>query len=236
MRNKLKVIFIILISIALLGAVLVFGISTYIVIKTENKIYTFDEFGKKLESSPEQFADVDCILILGASVKPDGVPSNMLYDRIITGSKVYLIGASDKIIMSGDHGGEFYNEVGTMKKYAMMEGVPEDDIFMDHAGFSTYESIYRAKEIFGVNKMIIVTQDYHLHRAIYIANQFGIEAYGISSDIQHYYGQFKRDVREVLARDKDFIFCMLKPQPTYLGDKISLKDSGLITDDGSIVK
>ena len=83
--------------------------------------------------------------------------------------------------MSGDHGRVSYDEVNTMKDYAINDGIPSDDIFMDHAGFSTYDSMYRAKEIFGVKKIVIVSQKYHLTRALYIAKKLGIEAYGVSA-------------------------------------------------------
>ena len=102
---------------------------------------------------------------------------------------------------------------------------------MDHAGFSTYESIYRAKEIFGAKKILIVTQEYHLYRALYIARCFGIDAYGVSSDLDNYYGQFHRDVREILARVKDFGLCILKVKPTYLGEPIDLHGNGDLTND-----
>jgi vancomycin permeability regulator SanA len=118
-----------------------------------------------------------------------------------------------------------------MKSFAVALGVPSEDVFMDHAGFSTYESIYRAKEIFGADKVLIVTQEYHLHRALYVANALGIEAYGVSADLRTYAGQTKRDVREVLARIKDMGYALLKPQPTYLGDPISLSGNGDATND-----
>ena len=124
-----------------------------------------------------------------------------------------------------------YNEVGTMKEYAVNEGVPSEDIFMDHAGFSTYESLYRAKEIFGADRIIIVSQEYHLYRALYIAKALGIEAYGVSADLRSYSGQYKRDLREILARNKDFILAITKPVPSVLGDSISLDGSGDVTND-----
>ena len=124
-----------------------------------------------------------------------------------------------------------YDEVNIMKEFAIERGVNSEDIFMDHAGFSTYESIYRAKEIFGAKKMIIVTQEYHLYRALYIAQQFDIETYGVASNPREYMGQFAREVREWLARDKDFFKCIYKPKPTYLGDTIPVSGNGDITND-----
>ena len=133
--------------------------------------------------------------------------------------------------MSGDHGREEYDEVNIMKKYAIENGVPSENIFMDHAGFSTYESIYRAKDIFKAKKVVIVTQKYHLYRALYIANQLGLEAYGVGADPRQYVGATYRELREIIARNKDFIKCILKPEPTYLGDTIPVSGNGDITND-----
>ena len=121
-----------------------------------------------------------------------------------------------------------------MKQFAIDRGIPSEDVFMDHAGFSTYESIYRAKEIFQTDKILIVTQEYHLYRALHIANQLGVEAYGVSSNYHTYVGQFMRDCRELLARAKDCATCIFKPEPTYLGEAIPIFDDGNITNDGTI--
>ena len=104
----------------------------------------------------------DCILVLGAGVHPDGTPSNMLEDRLLRGIELYDAGASQKLLMSGDHGRKNYDEVNVMKQFAVARGVPSEDVFMDHAGFSTYESMYRARDVFQADKVIIVTQRYHL--------------------------------------------------------------------------
>ena len=133
--------------------------------------------------------------------------------------------------MSGDHGKVEYDEVNIMKKFAIDKGVESEDIFMDHAGFSTYESIYRAKEIFGAKKIVIVTQKYHLYRAIHIAKSLGVECYGIASDPRTYIGQTYRELREIVARNKDFFTSIIKPKPKFLGDKISLDGSGDVTND-----
>lgn len=132
----------------------------------------------------------------------------MLEDRLLEGIKLYQNNISDKIIMSGDHGRKEYDEVNVMKNYAIQRGVPSENIFMDHAGFSTYESIYRERDIFKARKVVIVTQKYHLYRALYIANQLGIEAYGVGADPRQYVGKTYRKMREILARNKDFIKCI----------------------------
>ena len=174
--------------------------------------------------------EADCILVLGAGIK-NNKPSLMLHDRLETAISLYQQGKAKKIVMSGDHGDKYYNKVGVMKNYAIEKGIPSNDIFMDHAGFSTYESLYRIQNIFQAKKIIIVTQDYHLYRALYIANSLGIEAKGVSATTMNYKGQITRDIREIAARCKDFFTCIKKPLPTYLGDKISLDGNGDSTND-----
>lgn len=164
----------------------------------------------------------DCILVLGAGLKPDGSPSDMLADRMAVAVDLYKKGAAPCLLLSGDHSRTDYNEVGAMTDYAIAEGVPEEAIVPDYAGFSTYESVYRARDIFSAGRIIIVTQEYHLYRALFIADALGVEAVGVSADVRKYRGQAMREIREVLARNKDFVYTILKPEPTYLGDKIPL--------------
>ena len=140
--------------------------------------------------------------------------------------ELFELGAAPKLLMSGDHGQQEYDEVNTMKRYAVERGVASSAVFMDHAGFSTYESLYRAKEIFGVEKVIIVTQRYHLYRALYIARQLGLEAYGVASDPRSYAGQVAREVREILARNKDFLNTIFWPEPAYMGTSIPISGDG----------
>ncbi len=217
-----KVIKYIVIVIAII-LIIVLGINFYVKISTKNQIINENDYTK--------LSDIDCIIVLGAGIWGDK-PSPMLEDRLLEGIKLYNNDISSKIIMSGDHGREEYDEVNIMKNYAIEKGVPSENIFMDHAGFSTYESIYRAKEIFEAKKVIIVTQKYHLYRALYIANQLGIEAYGVGADPRQYVGATYREVREILARDKDFVKCIFKPEPTYLGETIPVSGNGDITNDG----
>ena len=155
----------------------------------------------------------------------------MLQDRLDYAIDLYKNNVAPKLIMSGDHGRKDYDEVNIMKDYAIEKGVPSEDIFMDHAGFSTYESIYRARDIFKAEKMVIVTQEYHLFRALYISNRLGVEAVGYASDPRVYSGQLYRELREILARDKDVIYCIFKPKPTYLGEAIPVSGNGNNTND-----
>ena len=211
---KIMIIGIIILMIA------IFSLNIYVVNNTKNEIVK--------EENVSNIEGVDCILILGAGIWGDK-PSPMLEDRLKEGITLYKQGTTKKIIMSGDHSREDYDEVKIMKEYAESEGVPSEDIFMDHAGFSSYDSVYRAKEIFGVQKMIIVTQKYHLYRSLYIAKKLGIEAYGIESNLRTYPGQVFREIREILARDKDYFKCIMKPEASIMGEKISLDGSGDIT-------
>lgn len=223
MKNKkiLKKAFVVLLCLAVVGVATLFIINSCVKSAGKNRILTVEQAA--------ELEDVDCIIVLGCQVKDDGSLSHMLRDRLMRGLELYEAGAAPKLLMSGDHGREDYDEVGAMKDYAIENGVPSEDVFMDHAGFSTYETIYRAKEIFEADKVIIVTQEYHLYRALYIAEQFGVDAYGVSADLNTYAGQSMRDFREVLARCKDWAMCIFKPEPTYLGDAIPVSGNGDIT-------
>lgn len=212
-----------LLCLCLLAALAGLGVSAWVRRSVRDRILT-----------PEQAAadgDFDCILVLGCQVWADGSPSKMLRDRIDRGLELYQAGAAPKILMSGDHGTIGYDEVNAMKRIATDAGVASEDVFMDHAGFNTYDSLYRAEAIFGAERVIIVTQAYHLSRALYIASRLGLEAVGVSCDTRRYAGQTMRDIREVLARDKDFFQCVFLPEPTYLGEFIPLSGSGDATND-----
>lgn len=190
--------------------------------------------GKKMladDADLETDEPKDCALILGAGVYPDGRMSPMLEDRVKTGIQLYQNGTVKKLLFSGDHGKENYDEVGAMKHYAMEQGVPEEDIFMDHAGFCTYDSVYRARDVFDVSSMVIVTQQYHLYRALYTSRVLGVDAVGVDADLQSYSGQTMREAREILARNKDFFIGLFQPKPTYLGTMIPISGDGRLTED-----
>ena len=216
-------IFAAVVVLGVLGAALVLGINLWVTGTVGAQILT-QEQAASLEN-------VDCIVVLGCQVRADGTPSHMLEDRLRRGVALYEMGAAPKLLMSGDHGTAGYDEVDTMKRYAVDAGVPSENVFMDHAGFSTYETMYRAREIFGAQRVLVVTQKYHLYRAVYIAKALGMEAYGVAADYRSYSGQFSRDVREVLARVKDFGMTVIKPKPTYLGETIPISGSGELTHD-----
>ena len=226
MKNKKKIVlrvFCVLVCLGILSIGAVFGINAFVKGTARDQILTPEEAVK--------LTDVDCILILGCGVHSDGSPSDMLHDRLRRGVELYELGAAPKLLMSGDHGRKGYDEVDAMKHFAVDAGIDSDDVFMDHAGFSTYESMYRAKEIFQAKRIIIVTQEYHLYRAIYIAESLGLEAYGVSSDYRAYSGQVRMDLREMLARVKDFGTSLLQPKPTFLGEAIPIWGDGDLTND-----
>ncbi len=205
----------------LLGGVAVVGINAYMISYVSDYILTEEDLKNE---------NFDCIMVLGAGLW-DGEPSPMLQERLDFGLKAYETGCTEKMLMSGDHGREEYDEVNKMKDVAIENGVLADNIFMDHAGFSTYESIYRARDIFCVQSVVIVTQKYHLYRALYIAEDFGLDAIGVPAADITYYGQTYRDVREILARAKDWAYTVINPKPTYLGEKIPVWGDGNITND-----
>lgn len=183
-------------------------------VKLKSRQYIFSEAG----IAPEAQA----ALLLGAKVYADGGLSGMLQDRADTAIELYENGKVKKILVSGDHGTAGYDEVNTIKKYLLEKGVKGEDIFLDHAGFDTYDSLYRAKEIFQVRSVVIASQDFHLPRAVYIARGLGLEAYGVSAD-KHTYGNIGASrAREILADVKAFWDVSLSVKPKYLGGSIPL--------------
>ncbi|WP_309121977.1 ElyC/SanA/YdcF family protein [Paenibacillus sp.] len=191
-----------------------------------------DEATKAYRTEPEQAPEAEAIVILGARVYSETQVSPMLHDRLEQGLALYRAGKAPKIIVSGDNGQEEYDEVNAMKRFLVDRGVPEEDIFMDHAGFSTYESMYRARDVFGVKKAIVVTQSYHLKRAVYVGRALGVDAYGVGSDQREHSGAERREAREILARAKDFLLVhTTRPEPTYLGETYAITGDGRQTHD-----
>lgn len=190
----------------LLAAVLLI-IHTVVIVSGGAHILTLETTdGEIVSGLPEEKAD--CILILGAGVR-NGAPSAMLKERLELGAALFRAGAADTILVSGDYDSEYYNEPQVMADYLTgAKGVPQACVLSDAAGFSTYESIVRAKDVFGMKSVIIVTQKYHLYRALYIASALGMEAYGADAQRESYFGRSYREARECLARIKDFFVCL----------------------------
>lgn len=209
-------------SLVLFVLAMIVGLNLYIVGNTKNRIITAEE--------ALGLGDFDCILVLGCAVRDSG-PSLMLTDRLGCGVELYHLGAAPKLLMSGDHGRVDYDEVNTMKEYAISASVPSEDVFMDHAGFSTYDSLYRAEYIFGAKRILIVSQKYHLYRALHIADALGIEAFGVSAEDKNYRGEEFLEIREMLARVKDTFMCIFDMPPVCLGDTIPISGSGDATND-----
>lgn len=219
--KKINKLIIAIITLIVIGIIVVFGINQYVKLTASKNII------QEVENANKS----DAILVLGCQVMEDGSLSLMLKDRLDKAVELYKQGIAQKIIVSGDHGREEYDEVNAMKFYLIENEIPSENIFMDHAGFSTYESLYRADYIFKVEKLTVVTQEYHLYRAVYIGNKLGIETYGVPAIKTMYYGQNSREIREILARDKDFVKCIFKSKPTYLGESIPVSGSGDLTND-----
>lgn len=229
-RGHLLVLAFAVIAIMIAGLVAVLGLSAWVKHTTREAIAgavtSHDDRLTEENITELKAARPDCIMVLGASVHADGTPSPMLADRLDLGIALYQAGVAPKLLLTGDNGQVEYNEVAAMLEYVTAAGVPAEDVFLDHAGFSTYDSVYRAQAVFGVNRMVAVTQKYHLYRTLYGCRAKGLQAVGAAADQERYTGQWMRDLREVLARDKDVVKWRLQPDPTYLGDAIPIAGDG----------
>lgn len=214
-------------GLLLTGLALIFLMNLTVIIGGAGRIVSKEAAAEDVAGG-ERF---DCIMILGCGVYDDGTPTPMLKDRLDKGIELYRAGLASKLLLSGDHGTVGYNEVAGMYAYAIAAGIPDEDIFLDHAGFTTYESVYRAKEIFGVKKILVVTQGYHLYRAMFYCRCLGLEGCGIKAQYYPYSGELYRQGREILSRVKAFAYGIIKPDPTYLGDAIDITGSGTVTHD-----
>lgn len=187
-------------AVVLAGGGYVLGVNFYVILSQKKNIISLEE--------ASHMDKVDYILVLGCGVREDGEPSHMLYERLKRGAQVLEKVNGAKLLLTGDNSGESYNELAAMKRVSLENGVKEEKIVIDDFGFSTYESLYNAKNNFGAKKIIIITQPYHMYRALYIANKLGMEAYGVTAYLPFYPMQIIWSLREVLARNKDFLLCM----------------------------
>lgn len=220
-----------MIEMILIIVLIVLGGSANVALSTRPDIvFSYDGTGVSENAAAVlNSGDPQCILVLGCAVWKDNQPSPMLKDRLDTAIELYKRGIAPKLLLSGDNSIPEYNEPDCMYQYALSQGVPGEDIFLDYAGFSTYDSVYRAKAVFCADRVIVVTQKYHMFRALKIADALGLEAVGASADQRKYTGRYYREAREVLARDKDLVKCIFKPEPTFLGDKIPIEGDGAVT-------
>lgn len=225
-----RIIFVV-ITLAVICGIATMTINNYVVNKGKDSLAgaineTTTSLPKEEMAKVKDF-DGDCILILGAGIKDDNTPTPMLKDRLDAGIQLYKDGVAPKILLSGDNGTESHNEIHVMLTYTKAAGVPEEDIFCDHAGFSTYDSMYRAKSIFACKKVVVVTQTYHEYRALYVGKKLDLKVLGVASDQEKYSGQAMREIREVMARVKDFFKVMSKPEATLGGEEIPINGSGI---------
>lgn len=172
----------------------------------------------------------DCVIVPGALIHPDGRPSEMLSDRLDMAIRIYDAGLTNRILVSGDNSRLDYNEPASMRQYLMSAGIPPECIFMDYAGFDTYDTLYRARTVFQVERALFTTQDFQLLRALYIARQLGIDVWGVQSDYKASYRRAWYRLREYPARFKAFVDCeILQSKPTYLGPVIPISGDGRAT-------
>ena len=164
-------------------------------------------------------------LVLGASVYGKHL-SDIYKDRLDATLILYNNQKIEKILVSGDHGTLNYDEVNTAKEYLLENGALQEDIFLDHAGFDTYDSMYRAKEIFGITDIVIISQNFHLGRALYIASNLDLKAQGFSADLHKYSDEDKNNLRESFARIKAFLDINFNSLPKFLGPEINIYGDG----------
>lgn len=166
----------------------------------------------------------EVVLIPGASVSEDGVLSPIFIDRVNAAIALYEAGKVSKILVSGDNSTDSHNEVNPVRLYLISQGVPDEDIFLDHAGFDTYSTMYRARDIFGVTSLLITTQSFHLPRSVFIARRLGMEAYGVNADLGHIL--LRNNIREVFANEKAVLDLIFNRKPKFLGEKIPITGDG----------
>lgn len=204
---------------ALLAAVCIFACSRYVTSQSAPYIL----------QSIDELPACDAILVLGARVYDNNQPSPTLADRLDSAIALYRAGKAKKILASGDHSTAEYDEVSAMLAYLLAHDIPVEDIFLDHAGLNTYDSLYRARDIFQAESLLICTQDFHMPRAIYIARSLGISAWGVPCPDRQTYREYNR-LRESLARVKAVIETdVLRREPRFLGPAIPLSGDGRST-------
>ena len=222
-KKWMKFLKISLITLGILFLLFVMGtlaVNGYMLVVDRRYVKTVNEWHDSMIDGEE----IDCIFVLGCSVNPDRTPSAALKTRLDRVWDLYKL-SPHKVLVSGDHSADgYYNEVRVMKDYLIDKGIPSEEIFIDHYGFSTYDSIYRAYYTFGVRRMTIVTENSHICRALFLASAIGMEADGVAAENTNITGTW--ELREVLARDKDFLASLFWSKPGYDGDSISLSGNG----------
>ncbi len=171
----------------------------------------------------------DCALVLGARVYADGAVSAVLEDRLQTALDLYQEGRVPRILVSGDHRTDGYDEVNAMRAWLEARGVPREDIFLDHAGLDTYSSMARARDVFHVRRVLVATQRFHLPRALYIARALGLTADGVPADRRRYPGALYSETREIASRTRAFLDVATHRVPRHLGAPMPITGDGRVT-------
>ncbi len=171
-----------------------------ILILTVLNIWMTFYYKKDIYDQYQRIPKSEMVLVLGASVKKSKRPSQVLIQRLDKAIELYDQRKVDKLLISGDDSGKYYNEVKAMKNYALAKNVDSNDIFLDHQGLRTFSSIYHSKHYFNANSVIIVTQEFHLSRALFLAEQIGLKAYGYAADHDHKSQKSFLNIREFFAR------------------------------------
>lgn len=207
---------------------LIIIVNLYVMVSSQNQTYSIE----KLKQERKTIDEATPILVLGAGIIDSETPSKILEQRLLKTVEVAEVLAQNPIIMSGDHMDEYYDEVTVMKKYVVAKGIESQRVYLDHAGYSTFESLYRLKEVLKQDKVIIITQGYHLSRALMLARGLGLEAIGIPAE-EYPSTRLEREFREVFARLKDFAITYLNyPHKTpELGYGFDLSKSGDLTNE-----
>jgi SanA protein len=181
-------------------------------------------------SDPSKVPHAQAALVLGAQVRPNGQPSAMLADRIRAAEDLYRAGRVDKLLLSGDHGRVGYDEPGTMRRVMLADGIPARDIFTDHAGFDTWDSAQRAKRVFDVSTAVVVTQGFHMARALFDARRAGLKVTGFNADRRDYGPILRKlELREAAARVKAVGEAVVGAGPRFLGQQIPITGDGRLS-------
>lgn len=192
---------------------LIFLINAFVCISVKDDIYTLSDTYDVDTFFEIADLNAEVIIVPGCGIVDNKTPTHMLSDRLDVAIDLYNRGLAPKLLFSGDHKNDSHNEVAAMHDYAIERGVPEEDIILDHSGFSTSETMFRAKDVFGINKAIVVTQEYHLSRSLYLAKAAGIDVIGVCAEGHVFKGQLYYSLRELGARPKDFALCLLGIEP-----------------------
>ncbi|MCJ7796137.1 MAG: YdcF family protein [Thermoleophilia bacterium] len=206
------------------------GLLVAIVLFVGSNLFVMWQGGRHRVAGPGEAPNAEVAIVLGAKVWTGGTPSNMLQDRLLTAIELYRQGKVGKLLLSGDHGRAGYDEVNAMRTFVLDRGVPPENVFMDHAGFSTYDTMYRARDVFQVREAIVVTQGFHLDRAVYTARALGLEATGVPADLRPYQNAGRFAARDWLARGKALLqLHVLHARPRFLGPPIPIGGDGRVT-------